>query len=75
VLSDNPRPRRLPDFATVIAINVNDGTQKTFHNSSIILDTCIRPLSIAFASLKRTQRDGQKKVLSVGENLKLKTSD
>ena len=37
-----------------------------------MLDTCIRPLSIAFASLKRMQSGGRKKALSVGENLKLK---
>jgi hypothetical protein len=37
-----------------------------------MLDTCIRAPRITTASLKRTQRDGQKKVLSVGENLKLK---
>jgi hypothetical protein len=37
-----------------------------------MLDTDIRAPSIAVAWLRKAERDGQKKALSAGENLKLK---
>jgi hypothetical protein len=61
-----------PYFAWAAAIYANGRQQKIFHNYSIMLDTHIRASRITPASLKRTERDGQKKALSVGENLKLK---
>ena len=69
--SNSPRRTGLPDFAALIAINVDDGAEETSRNSLIILDTQIPIPSIAVASLNKTERYGQEKAFSVGENLKL----